>query len=594
MMMARRPRPRRSGMEKQWRFTSANGTCWRSLQVLLGEVATDALMLQEHHLGTPAALASAERWGMGAGWRTALSSATPSEGGGTHGGTGVAVRSHIGLACWPGRRSPTLHPGRASGAWLAGYAAGGIALASVYLQVGTNFGAINSEVLQSLADALQAVEGPWIIGGDWNIDAREMRASMWLECVGGVVVAPTTPTCTAGNGGRVIDYFVVDRRLLPFVRAVEALHGAVIATHLPVTLTLSGGARELQVRQLVRPRAFPVDLPMGCRWPPPASREHDPIDLTLNCRMVDWIKDCEAELCVAFDLKGDPGAEKFCGRSKEPRFADVCAMGKPGSRHPLTTQVGRAARCLRSLLEDLLAARSWGRRELECQLNWRMQRARGAWGRDGLPRHICVLLRHPNWLRNSELVQLLVDVRAIHVVEESRHRQQSLRCWREWAVTAVKNGACEGHKFCRLQPSDALEVVAAGQLPLGPQAAVEELAEEWAERWQEGLASTALRWPTVLCLPCLTGEQIRDAAATFPRGTGMGLDSFHPRSLLLLSDRLLGRLAELLTFAEGSGVLPQGMAGLLVHFIGKEGGGCVPLFSSRCSTVSGLGRGGTW
>ena len=567
------PRPKkRQAAEKQWRFVTANGTCWRSLQTWMGGLSADVLFVQEHHLATVCKVQQATRWTRQGGWKAVLGRAKASAGGGSHGGTGVAVRAHIGAACWPGQATAEIYPGRLAGAWMSGYAAGGVALGSIYLEVGAGFGGGNAEVLQTAADALQAVQGPWILGGDWNIDAREMRASPWLECVRGAVIATSTPTCTAGLGARVIDYFVIDRRLLNFVRTVEVQMGSELATHRPVVMTLGGGAREELVMQLVRPRPFPVDLPQGCRWPPPITRVDDPPHLSMAERVKDWIADCEGELLVLFELAGDPNEAKYKGRADGPRFAKVCALGKPGSRHPVSTQRGRAARGVRSALEDLLAARSWGCGKLIADANWRLQRNRGAWARDGIPRTICSWLRHPSWLWDGELVQLLVDIRAVHAQEEARFLQQSRRDWKEWAWAAVKNGAKDGHRYCRPQVAEELNGTNADGSPQSPQQAVESLADEWAERWQEGQVQATHHWPVVVNLAPIPTALIREAAATFPKGTGMGLDSLHPRSLLLLTDGLLERLGRLFDDAELAGRLPTGMAGLLVHFIGKLGG----------------------
>ena len=62
--------------------------------------------------------------------------------------------------------------------------------------------------------------GPWMLGADFNMTPEELaQATGWLATVGGVFQAPTTPTCRSLNGGRTIDFVVLDNRLA----AVESI-----------------------------------------------------------------------------------------------------------------------------------------------------------------------------------------------------------------------------------------------------------------------------------------------------------------------------------------------------------------------------------
>ena len=63
----------------------------------------------------------------------------------------------------------------------------------------------NLDSLQLMAGVLNAVKGPWAVGGDWNCTPEELQQTGWLKQIGGVIVAPKAPTC----GDRVIDFFVV-------------------------------------------------------------------------------------------------------------------------------------------------------------------------------------------------------------------------------------------------------------------------------------------------------------------------------------------------------------------------------------------------
>ena len=77
----------------------------------------------------------------------------------------------------------------------------------------------------------------------------------------------------------------------------------------------------------------------------------------------------------------------------------------------------------------------------------------------------------------------------------------------------------------------------------------------------------------------LPPELLRAAAGTFPRSTGLGADTFLPRWLLLLSDKLISRLAAILFSMEATGLVPSlRFAVTLVHFIAKQLGGVRSIF----------------
>ena len=59
-------------------------------------------------------------------------------------------------------------------------------------------------------------KGPWVIGGDFNGTADELRKTGWLEVVKGTIIQPSGKTCSRG-GGRTLDFFVVSNCLVPHV-----------------------------------------------------------------------------------------------------------------------------------------------------------------------------------------------------------------------------------------------------------------------------------------------------------------------------------------------------------------------------------------
>ena len=99
----------------------------------------------------------------------------------------------------------------------------------------------------------------------------------WLEKVGGVIRAPDAPTCR--NGGRTIDYIVVDRRISAAVVSVALDLGVLGRPHSAVVVRLRCVATRAVTRMLVRPKAFPTDRPIGC------CREPRPPDMGVHAAL---------------------------------------------------------------------------------------------------------------------------------------------------------------------------------------------------------------------------------------------------------------------------------------------------------------------
>ena len=74
----------------------------------------------------------------------------------------------------------------------------------------------------------------------------------------------------------------------------------------------------------------------------------------------------------------------------------------------------------------------------------------------------------------------------------------------------------------------------------------EKEAVKWATLWQSGMHYPAIQIPGHLeQLQPLTSWAIKEAARTFPIGTGLGADNISPRALVRLSEHALSALAVL-------------------------------------------------
>ena len=80
---------------------------------------------------------------------------------------------------------------------------------------------------------------PWIMGGDFNGAANELRRPGCLRLVGGVVFAPKAATYS----NRTTDYFVVSKDFTHAVKGVRVVGDTGNAPHRTVRILLSSRAR---------------------------------------------------------------------------------------------------------------------------------------------------------------------------------------------------------------------------------------------------------------------------------------------------------------------------------------------------------------
>ena len=131
---------------------------------------------------------------------------------------------------------------------------------SVYLKDGVGVTAKCSlEFLDAIAHTLDNITGPWVIGGDWNCEPDDLALTGWLERVGGVVRAPTSPTCN----GKTYDFFVVSKSIADEVNSVHLIGDAGLTPHYPARLILRGIQRKTMVRQLKTPLPSPPSSSMA-------------------------------------------------------------------------------------------------------------------------------------------------------------------------------------------------------------------------------------------------------------------------------------------------------------------------------------------
>ena len=199
---------------------------------------------------------------------------------------------------------------------------------SVYLWSGEGLSQRNLDVLSELARGLKRLHGPWIVGGDWNLEPGDLQRAGWLELVGGSSVAPDGPTC----GGRTLDFFVVPKCMSPLVVQVMTIVDWGPAPHHGVRLVLRGRGRHgagALVRKLAKPHPVGAALPSGClpdsagtqKWQEVSGHEYGK-----------WIELVEAEFAAI--LQQELTERVKPGRGGGPRYVWTQAIGRPGSGDP--------------------------------------------------------------------------------------------------------------------------------------------------------------------------------------------------------------------------------------------------------------------
>ena len=167
---------------------------------------------------------------------------------------------------WPHDASPAASKGRVSVAWVDGLLRGGLTLISLYLWHSEGTSCRNMELLHKAGEIAAATSGPWLIAGDFNMTPLELEegASLWLQKVGGVVIAPCAWTCRSANGGRTIDFAVIDARVRNAIQSIGVDFGFPSSPHRAVRIRLRCAASREVALQLKRPWSFSATRPIGC------------------------------------------------------------------------------------------------------------------------------------------------------------------------------------------------------------------------------------------------------------------------------------------------------------------------------------------
>ena len=218
------------------------------------DVPVAALLAQEHH-ATGRSWVDLKATMKSAGWNLIGAPAASEHSAGASISTRCAY--HTGLTKNAREDfSPKASPGRVATAWVDGIIRDGILLISVYLWNTEGMTQRNIDILHAAGRAILQHGGPWTIGGDFNNTPEHLKFVMeaWLKIIGGEVCAPGNITCKSINGGRTIDFYIIDKRISHGVRGIWTQMDFPSSPHYMVVLRLEATAATPEIMKIRTPK----------------------------------------------------------------------------------------------------------------------------------------------------------------------------------------------------------------------------------------------------------------------------------------------------------------------------------------------------
>ena len=601
-----------------WAIDTANGNSWKTvLRQVVRRSAADILLLQETKLLDAQKFEAAKITARSVGWNPTFSYAHETGSSKATGGNGIFARRGMGINQHTDKAVRDGFRHRIAISWVDGVQRGGLHCGSIWLFDSQGLSESNMALLEEAAIALQLCQGGWVLGGDWNMPPELLKASKWLEMVNGVIFATPLPTCNDST----YDFFVVHRSLAHAVVGVQRVEDGGCTPHWQSRLLLRGDARRLAIRKLVKPPKVEATLPLGPQRPPP---DYSPVlqladKQTLDEAMLEWLRKTR---CEWNDLSGRE--DSF----RPARFVWVAAAGQRAQQWLGASDVSVMWRVMARRAQD--SARIIG----GCMVGASEGQQRALAGHLRAATHAaCTLCNSKRAAVESQVsswagsmraavaaaslswlhsLAKLADVKA-KIGEDASYRASS-RLWRarlgasmcsqrhatpskaayRWVRGLVgwhhsPIGAVELNESIPEEGEDrdadpiahVPDLQSAMQVPMADQTVVEAHAEELAKLWQEDSSYEEPDWQDdeekQHQLRQLLPWAIRNAAATFPAGTGLGADNIAPRAFARLSEEALGSLAALFAQFELIGRWADVLSLILIILLPKSDGGVRPI-----------------
>ena len=156
-----------------WAFDTCNPNCSEAVEEYLRRSQADFCLVQEFRGADSTAIQAKQRAAAREGWGLAVTPAICTPKGGISAGVGVAARSAYGMTVHELGEIPECAKGRIAACHVGAVCKGGFHILSVYLWHSEGLTARNLDVLQTLAQVISRLRGPWLLAGDFNITSQE-------------------------------------------------------------------------------------------------------------------------------------------------------------------------------------------------------------------------------------------------------------------------------------------------------------------------------------------------------------------------------------------------------------------------------------
>ena len=600
-----------------WAFDTCNANSWAAARTWLRKTVSDVCLLQETKINKEPAFRAMAGNAKKDGWTVNANRAHTTAANLASGGTAVTAKRGLGIKQHAEDLVPALFQHRLAFSHVSAVMKGGVHCGSLWLKHSEGMSEDNMAILQAATAAVSKLKGPWIIGGDFNMEPATLEKSGWLEMIGGVVVAPTDPTCCSS----VYDYFVVSKDLhdANLIVGVVRMTDGGFNPHHPVRLILRGDGRRKLIRELAKPTKIPGILPKGPLNKPAEWPKEKMEDMDVDGKLSTWYTRIRATL-RSLSTDGKPNKlataqTRWAPALKKPAEQEAGATWKSETWRILARRFTEVANLLHRNSMDTTAIITMHTRKARARVN-SAKKAQDE-------KHLMQAWLDAAEYATAEQLVLLVKVADRWAeVAEREAKVKDAKDWKAWACNEqkCKSGrrlpsraafqwarspsgwakAIMGGQQCEDAVPDDLQhleyslednLVADGAeqgssriwtreelAPLGAQAEVDKTADEWAALWAEGADYLASVFPDDASrLAPLTAASLRKAALTFPTSTGTGADNLAPRALSRLDDEDLQMLADILNAMELNGQWARSLMMVIIVLIPKSDGGRRPI-----------------
>ena len=190
-----------------WAVDTLNPNSLNGLKVYLDSSSASVVLAQEGREDDPESLVKHECVARRAGWNLANFSAFRTDLGGLSSGVAIASRSFYGMTKNQCIDLPSQFASRIGCAHVGAFCKGGVHVVSVYFWNSEGLSQRNVELMHHVAALLSSLNGPWVLGADFNMCPEVVQSSGWLSLIKGKIIAPDAPTC--GSGLMIISSLIV-------------------------------------------------------------------------------------------------------------------------------------------------------------------------------------------------------------------------------------------------------------------------------------------------------------------------------------------------------------------------------------------------